>query len=146
MAKNTGRGSSRAVAGRAPVSIPTRPSIVTPDRRPAFEEALRESEPRVRLVVTHEGHVALRTCDGCTGTTNELIEVLEEVLLKAARGGPLLMADCRYQMVTCSRCGRTYRCTPLDDFIDPAPDLGWTQGSVCEACLWALAGLRGVRR
>lgn len=56
------------------------------------------------------------------------------------------MTDYRWQMVTCSRCKRTYRCTPTDDFNTPAPDLGWTAGRVCDPCLLELAGLPGPIR
>lgn len=44
-----------------------------------------------------------------------------------------------WQQVTCTRCKRTYRCTPLDDFMQPAPDLDWDEGRVCEKCLLELS-------
>lgn len=50
-----------------------------------------------------------------------------------------------WQMVTCTRCHRTYRCTPADDFIQPVPDLGWTAGKVCERCLLDLAGIKEIQ-
>jgi hypothetical protein len=46
----------------------------------------------------------------------------------------------QWQQVTCRRCGRTYQCTPQDDYYgwetpDPGPDEG-----VCFACLLILSG------
>lgn len=45
-----------------------------------------------------------------------------------------------YPWVKCSRCGWEYRCTPRNDFYDPNPELGWTEGKVCFLCLVILAG------
>lgn len=47
--------------------------------------------------------------------------------------------DYRWQWVTCSRCRRSYTCTPTDDFYEPAPEFGWTKGRVCDVCLLTLA-------
>lgn len=41
------------------------------------------------------------------------------------------MTDQAWQMVTCSQCGRTYRCTPQDDYYNATTN---TDG-VCERCL-----------
>jgi hypothetical protein len=46
----------------------------------------------------------------------------------------------QWQQVTCSRCRRTYQCTPEDDYYgwkaaNPGPDEG-----VCFACLLILSG------
>lgn len=49
--------------------------------------------------------------------------------------------DPRWKMVTCSRCGETYQCTPLSDLNTPAPELGWTGGRICDPCLMALSGV-----
>lgn len=46
--------------------------------------------------------------------------------------------DYRWRQVTCTRCKRTYQCTPFSDFMDPAPDLDWDAGRVCEKCLLEL--------
>lgn len=50
----------------------------------AREDTLRESkdpdEPRVTLTVSHAGEVRISTCDQCTGTPDDLKEVLETVL------------------------------------------------------------------
>jgi hypothetical protein len=46
----------------------------------------------------------------------------------------------QWQQVTCSHCGRTYQCTPQDDYYgwktrNPGPSEG-----VCLACLLILSG------
>jgi len=53
--------------------------------------------------------------------------------------------DPRWRMVTCSRCGREYLCTPGDDWYEPDDRLGWTAGRVCLDCLWTL-GEKARRR
>ncbi len=45
--------------------------------------------------------------------------------------------DQRWQMVTCSGCGRHYRCTPTDDYYNCSND----HDGVCETCLLAPHGL-----
>ena len=49
----------------------------------------------------------------------------------------------QWQQVTCSRCGRTYRCTPEDDYygLDPADSKPGPGDGVCFACLLASDGL-----
>lgn len=42
------------------------------------------------------------------------------------------------ERVTCTKCKRTYKCTPDDDYYEPDPHLGWTEGKVCFACLVSL--------
>ena len=39
--------------------------------------------------------------------------------------------DCRYQDVTCADCGRTYQCTPFDDYYNSTTA---TDG-LCTKCL-----------
>lgn len=56
------------------------------------------------------------------------------------------MPDLRWQRVTCSRCGRTYQCTPFDDFHDPREEFGWTKGGVCYECLIDLYRAFAVRQ
>lgn len=46
--------------------------------------------------------------------------------------------------VTCTRCGRSYVCSPWDDFMTPNPAYGHA-GEVCEPCLYALAAERAPR-
>lgn len=45
------------------------------------------------------------------------------------------------QKVTCRGCGRTYRCTPAEDYYNATTS---TDGQ-CEACLTAEHGLPDVR-
>lgn len=43
-------------------------------------DGIKDTEPRVELVVDHQGIVSIHTCDECTGTPEQLLEVLETVL------------------------------------------------------------------
>lgn len=45
--------------------------------------------------------------------------------------------DARWQMVTCSGCGRRYQCTPTSDYYNATND----HDGVCEACLLYPHGL-----
>jgi hypothetical protein len=47
-------------------------------------------------------------------------------------------------LVTCTRCGHSYQCTPFEDFMTPGPSLNWTYGGVCEPCLIGLARIAGL--
>lgn len=49
--------------------------------------------------------------------------------------------DRRWQQVTCSDCGRTYQCVPLDDFYAEQED---GTGGCCFTCLLARNGLEAV--
>lgn len=40
-----------------------------------------------------------------------------------------------WHAVTCTDCLRHYVCAPWDDLNTPAPELGWTNGDVCDMCL-----------
>jgi hypothetical protein len=42
-----------------------------------------------------------------------------------------------WQMVTCSGCGRKYRCTPMDDYYNNTT----FEDGVCEKCLLEAAGM-----
>jgi hypothetical protein len=48
----------------------------------------------------------------------------------------------QWQQVTCSRCNRTYQCTPEDDYYgaDPEGPLPGPDEGVCFSCLLALNG------
>lgn len=49
----------------------------------------------------------------------------------------------QWQQVTCSRCKRSYQCTPGDDYYgaDPEGPMPGPDEGVCLACLLALNGL-----
>ncbi|MCW2902430.1 MAG: hypothetical protein JWO67_4695 [Streptosporangiaceae bacterium] len=52
---------------------------------------------------------------------------------------PALHDSPAWKYVECTRCQSFYQCTPWNDFMTPADDLGWDKGGVCENCLLALA-------
>ncbi len=55
------------------------------------------------------------------------------------------MTDLRWQEVTCSGCGRTYQCTPTDDFYTAVPGRELAEGEgICEGCLLRHHGLVAV--
>lgn len=47
------------------------------------------------------------------------------------------MIDNRWQMVTCSGCGKSYVCTPAHDYYNATT----ASDGVCETCLCLTAGL-----
>lgn len=49
------------------------------------------------------------------------------------------MAVQAWQQVTCSTCGRTYQCTPWDDFYESDGH----EGGRCESCLLGYLPLAG---
>lgn len=57
---------------------------------------------------------------------------------------PTVHASPAWTTVTCTRCGRSYECTPYEDFITPAEALNWPYGDVCEPCVLGLAHAKGL--
>lgn len=57
----------------------------SPDGKTGFDRLL-DRQARVKVTVQHNGIVKISTCDHCTGTTAELLAVLEKVAGLVASG------------------------------------------------------------